>query len=257
VNQILIAEKIYVTPEMKRKKKLYKIEFFLSIFLVCLLSSFYIYAEYDKNKNEKVSQELLASVNIQPQEVDNTTISQERNIITVVLDDEEEFVNVEEIVDTEEIVEQTSEEPEIVMHNSPSGYEYYTLAVINIPKIGVNYPILCGTTGSKEETEELLKISPCKFHGADPHKEGNFCIVGHNYRNTKFFSKVPTLELGDTIEITDLYGKTVTYEIYDKYIVAPDDVRCTSQLTNGRVEITLITCTNDSQNRWILKAVAI
>jgi len=252
VNQILVTEKLYVTPELKRKKKMYKFEFFLSIFLVCLLSSFYIYAEYDKNKNEKIAQELLASVNIQ-QEVDNTTISKERNIITVVLDDDESEV----IVDTEELVEQTLEEPEIVMHTSPNGFEYYTLAIINIPKINVNYPIICGTTGSKEETEELLKISPCKFHGSDPHKEGNFCIVGHNYRNTKFFSKVPTLELGDTVEITDLYGKTLTYEIYDKYMVDPEDVRCTSQLTNGRTEITLITCTNDSQNRWILKAVAI
>jgi len=253
VNQILIAEKLYVTPELKKKKKLYKIEFFLSIFLVCILSSFYIYAEYDKNKNEKISQELLASVNIGQQEIDNTTISKERNIITVVLDENENEV----IVDTEVLVEETLEEPEIVMHTSPNGFEYYTLAIINIPKIEVNYPIICGTTGSAEETEELLKISPCKFHGADPHKEGNFCIVGHNYRNTKFFSKVPTLELGDTVEITDLYGKVVTYEIYDKYTVDPDDVRCTSQLTNGRTEITLITCTNDSQNRWILKAVAI
>ena len=251
MNQILITEKIYVTPELKKKKKMYKFEFFLSIILVCLLSSFYIYAEYDKNKNERISKELLASVNIGMQE-DTTTISPEKNIITVVLDDEEEA-----IVDTEELVEQTLEEPEIVMHTSPNGFEYYTLAVINIPKIEVNYPIICGTTGTPEETEELLKISPCKFHGADPHKEGNFCIVGHNYRNTKFFSKVPTLELGDTVEITDLYGKTVTYEIYDKYVVDPDDVRCTSQLTNGRTEITLITCTNDSQNRWILKAVAI
>lgn len=252
MNQILITEKIYVTPELKKKKKMYKFEFFLSIFLVCLLSSFYIYAEYDKNKNEKISQELLASVNIQQQDIDNTTISQEKNIITVVLDDEDG-----EVVDTEELVEETMNKPEIVMHTSENGYEYYTIAIINIPKIDVNYPIIRGMTGSKEETEELLKISPCKFHGADPNKEGNFCIVGHNYRNTKFFSKVPTLELGDTVEITDLYGKTFTYEIYDKYVVDPDDVRCTSQLTNGRTEITIITCTNDSQNRWILKAVAI
>lgn len=251
MNQILISEKLYVTPELKKKKKLYKIEFFLSIFLVCLLSSFYIHAEYDKNKNEKISKELLASVNVTGQE-DNTTISPEKNIITVVLDDE-----YGEVIETEELVQETINEPERVMYTSPNGFEYYTLAVINIPKIAVNYPIICGTTGSAEETEELLKISPCKFHGADPHKPGNFCIVGHNYRNTKFFSKVPTLELGDTVEITDLYGKTLTYEIYDKYVVDPEDVRCTSQLTNGRTEITIITCTNDSQNRWILKAVAI
>ena len=49
MNQILVTEKIYVTPELKRKKKLYKFNFFLSVFLVCVLFSYYIYAEYDRN----------------------------------------------------------------------------------------------------------------------------------------------------------------------------------------------------------------
>ena len=38
MNQILVTEKLYVTPELRRKKKLYKIQFFLSVFLVCLFS---------------------------------------------------------------------------------------------------------------------------------------------------------------------------------------------------------------------------
>lgn len=100
-----------------------------------------------------------------------------------------------------------------------------------------------------------MKIAPCKFWGADPNEIGNFCIVGHNYRNNKFFSKVPTLEIGDTIDITDTKGRTLIYEVYDKYVVSPDDVECTSQDTNGKKEITLITCTNDSKGRVIVKAV--
>ena len=83
---------------------------------------------------------------------------------------------------------------------------------------------------------------------------GNFCIVGHNYRNTRFFSKVPTLENGDIIEITDLTGRKISYRVYNKYTVDPTDVSCTSQLTNGNKEITLITCTNDSKMRVIVKA---
>lgn len=85
-------------------------------------------------------------------------------------------------------------------------------------------------------------------------KFGNFCIVGHNYRNSKFFSKVPTLENGDTIELTDLSGQIFTYEVYDKYTVDPNDTACTSQLTNGNTEITLITCTNDNVLRVVVKA---
>ena len=59
MNQILISEKLYVTPEIIRKKKLYKIEFFISIFLVVALFSYYIYAEYDKKKFANVSTENL------------------------------------------------------------------------------------------------------------------------------------------------------------------------------------------------------
>ena len=33
MNQILVTEKIYVTPEIKRKKKMYKFEFFLTVFV--------------------------------------------------------------------------------------------------------------------------------------------------------------------------------------------------------------------------------
>ena len=89
------------------------------------------------------------------------------------------------------------------------------------------------------------------------HQAGNLCIVGHNYRNTKFFSKVPKLKEGDIIKITDMYGTMVEYEVYDKYIVEPEDTSCTSQLTEGRTDITLITCTDDSKQRVIVKATAV
>ena len=59
MNQILISEKVYITPELKRKKRMYKIDFFISVFLVFILSSYYIYAEYDKSKSEEKAQEIL------------------------------------------------------------------------------------------------------------------------------------------------------------------------------------------------------
>lgn len=238
MNQILVSEKLYVTPDMKRKKKMFKIEFILSIFLVCVLSSYYIYAEYDRNKSEQVSQEILANIQFKEQE-------ENLESIVVVLNaafSEEQMVNIEEQI------EETTEIQSVQVSTAQDGTDYFTIATINIPKIGVNYPIL------SETTTELLKISPCKFWGADPNQAGNFCIVGHNYRNRHFFSKVPTLENGDIIEITDIYGKTLQYSVYDKFVVNPEDTACTSQLTNGRVEITLITCTDDSKQRVIVKA---
>lgn len=240
MNQILVSEKLYVTQEIKRKKKFFKFEFFLSVFLVCLLSSYYIYAEYDRNKSEQVSQEILQDMVFEEPE-------EKLESIVVILNSA--FAEEQEIDMTE--VEETVEIPSVQVATSNDGTNYYTIARINIPKINVNYPIL------SETTTELLKIAPCKFWGADPNQVGNFCIVGHNYRNSLFFSKVPNLEYGDIIEITDLSGKTVQYSVYNKYTVNPDDTACTTQLTNGRTEITLITCTNDSKQRVIIKATEI
>lgn len=62
MNQILVTKKLYITPELKRKKKVYKFNFFLSVFLVCVLVSLCIYAEYDRNKSEEVSQEIIIRI---------------------------------------------------------------------------------------------------------------------------------------------------------------------------------------------------
>ena len=66
MNQILVSEKLYITPELKRNKRMYKIDFFISVFLVVILFSYYIYAEYDKNKNESISQEILSNLTFNP-----------------------------------------------------------------------------------------------------------------------------------------------------------------------------------------------
>ena len=247
MNQILITKKLYITPELKRKKKVYKVEFFLSIFLVFILMSAYIYAEYDRNKSEEVSQEILANMDLQQE--DTTVVK--NNVLVIVLDDEQQ---------SEELNQKVEEKPVEVkkeIQTTQEGYRYATVATINIPKIGIQYPILDGETDSVEETEKLLKMSPVRFWGPEPNEVGNFCIVGHNYRDTRFFSKVPTLENGDLIEITDLSGKTINYQVYNKYQVVPEDTSCTTQLTDGKKEITLITCTNDNKHRVIVKARAI
>lgn len=238
MNQILISEKLYVTPELKKKKNIYRVQFFISIIFVCLLVAYYIYQEYDRIKNEQLSQEILANVDIEATQ-DNTVMNNEEDLLVVILNDSEEDTSIETAAFSTEV------------QTTASGTKYSTVAIVNIPKIGVNYPVL------SEASDELLKIAPNKFWGPNPNEVGNFCIVGHNYRNTKFFSKVPTLENGDIIELTDLRGRTLKYSVYNKYTVDPEDVACTSQLTGGKKEVTLITCTNDSKQRVIVKATEV
>ena len=253
MNQILVTKKLYITPELKRKKKIYKFDFLLSIFLVCILVSLCIYAEYDRNKNEETSQEIMSEFNTDAQE--DTTIAK-NNILVVVLDDANQTNDTDSNDNALQKNKQNGGSKKTVQTTS-EGYRYSTIATINIPKINLQYPILDGETDSEAETEALLKISPTKFWGSDPNEVGNFCIVGHNYRNSRFFSKVPSLVNGDIIEITDTSGNTLRYSIYNKYEVVPEDLSCTSQLTNGKKEITLITCTNDSKMRVIVKARAV
>lgn len=242
MNQILAEVKLYVTPELKKKKKAFKFEFVLSVFLLCILSSYAIYAEYDRNKSEQVSQEILASINFKPE----TEIIEEEVTVVILnaIPEEEEIVAQTQTVQTQVVVDVPEEQKSV----ASDGTEYFTIGVVNIPSINVNYPIL------STYTDALLKIAPCKFHGPNPNEVGNLCIAGHNYRNSKFFSKVPDMQLGDIIEITDLSGNTVEYKVYDMFIVNPDELGCTSQLTEGRKEITLITCTDDNKQRHIIKA---
>lgn len=253
MNQILITQKLYVTPELKKKKKFYRFEFFISVFLVCVLFSYYIYAEYEKTKSEEVSQTILANTDIEKQEKDDTTIKIQDNVLVVILDEKEQQQPQQAPAE-----ETPSAKPSTEVMKTKSGKEYTTVAIVKIPKLGIEYPVL------SETTDELLKIAPNRFWGADKdtgvydaNKVGNFCIVGHNYRNKKFFSKVPTLENGDIIELTDSTGKMLKYMVYNKYTVDPNDVSCTSQHTNGKRELTLITCTDDSRQRVIVKATEV
>ena len=245
MNQILVTEKIYVTPELKRKKKIYKFLFIVSIFLIISLCSVYIYAEYDRNKDESISKNILAFMD----EQDNTTISKDENALIVKLT-QDATLNAEEYEkESEQNANKLSYGGAVTSkYTAPDGTEYEYIGRIVIPKIGVDYPILSDTS------VELLKVSVCKFHGGNPNEVGNFCIAGHNYRNSRFFSKVDTLSVGDIIEITDLSKRTIQYEIYDIHTVNENDRSDTTQYTNGRKEVTLITCTDDGEQRIIVRS---
>lgn len=245
MNQILVTEKLYITPELRRKKKMYKFQFFLSVLLVCLLFSYYIYAEYDRNKSEEVSKEILQGIDfIEKSEIQkDTTIKEYDGMIVVALeeDEEPEEVNVQENI-------QGNVQENATEYKLPNGTSAIPEAVLNIPRLGINYPVL------SEWSEELLKISLNKYWGPKPNEIGNYCIVGHNYKSGKMFGKLPEITNGDIIELKDMSGRVIKYSVYDRYVVEPTDTACTSQLTGGKRELTLITCKTYGQQRLVVKA---
>lgn len=275
MNQILVTEKVIVTKEMRKKKKFYKRNFVLSIFLVCILFSYYVYAEYDRNKNESKSHEILSNLNTEIEanlnEEDNTVMEQSSfiasNAVRIENDVLKVFLNstsneeirlgnilrevraiVEENENNNEIQEEQQAEPVEEHRAEANNIEYKAEAIVKIPRLNIEYPVLT------ETSEELLKISVNKLWGPDPNKVGNYCIVGHNYKSGKMFGKLSSIKIGDEIELTDLSGKRVTYIVDKKYDIEPTDVSCTSQLTNGRREVTLITCSYSGTKRLVVQA---
>lgn len=245
MNQILVTEKIYVTPELKRKKKAYKFIFMLSVFLIISLFSAYIYAEYDRTKQEGIAGDILSFLT-----KDDTTVSSYNNALVVKITQE-----VAEEIDAggDDEIEYENQSSQLQTASStytaPNGKKYEAIGIVRIPKIEVNYPILAQT-----DNVEVMKVSPYKFWGADPNEVGNLCIIGHNYRKKGvFFSDVLSLGVGDIVEIQDLSQRTIEYEIYDIHTVDPNDKSDTTQYTNGKKEVTIITCTNDAIQRVIVK----
>ena len=55
MNQILVSQKIYVTKEMKRKRRIYRILYVISVITVIVLSLYYIINERNKAIQEGIS----------------------------------------------------------------------------------------------------------------------------------------------------------------------------------------------------------
>lgn len=140
--------------------------------------------------------------------------------------------------------EQTAREPEkVYMEN------YEVMGTIKIPKTGIEYPVLDSVT------KRSLEIAVGIAYGPGINEVGNTIIYGHNYRNGLFFSNNKKLSNGDKILLTDQMGQTVTYSIYNIYQTDPSDASYFTRDTNGKREISLQTCTDDSSARIIIWAV--
>ena len=128
-------------------------------------------------------------------------------------------------------------------------YKGYTVSSkLTIPTIYLETYIL------QNYSVNALRVSVTKFWGVDANQIGNFCIAGHNFKNKNMFSNLKKLNIGDRLFISDNEIGKIEYEIYDKFIVFPHETDCLNPETNGKREVTLITCTIDSKQRIIIKA---
>lgn len=231
-----------------KEKKIISIPLFIIVLFVMIITIlfFSVKAICFSNNNEPKENEI--------EQVDNN--SPEENILLAKIEEqqseEEENIQEEENIEQQDIAP-TPTTKKIKTYTDSNGQNYDSIGIIEIPSLGIKYPILATTS------EKLLKVSVTKYWGGNPNEVGNLCISGHNYKNSKFFGNLQNIKNGDVVKITDLEGKTLNYKVYDTYTVEPDDTSCTSQLTNGKIEITLITCYYENGSahatkRFIVKA---
>ena len=129
-------------------------------------------------------------------------------------------------------------------------YKGFNVAgTIHVPVLNLKYPIL------EQNTKKSLETSVVLMYTANGLNEvGNSVIIGHNYRNGTMFSNVKKLTNGDSIFILDTEGRKVEYKVYNIYRTSGNDSSYITRNTEGKREISLSTCTDDSKARTIVLA---
>ena len=178
---------------------------------------------------------------------DSNKVTQQENIeLNNVI--ETNIVEVEQPVVKQDEIFSVEDMPKSM--TAKTGVKYSVIGKIVIDKIGVNKYILDRTT------DNSLDLAVTKFPDSDTGPKintvGNFCITGHNYK--KIFKRLQELEKGDEFYLVGADGRKVTYTIYDKFSINPENEDCLNQNTNGKREVTLITCDPGAVTRLILKA---
>lgn len=137
MNQILSSNENRNLPSLpsshKNHSRFFKFQFVFCLIGAILSCGYYVYLQYDKNKHEALSYEILNRTNIT-----NLYENTESNYSgTRVVNDH--------IYETD-------------------GTGFSIVGIIEIKIIGVHYPII------NEFRYDLLKIAPCKFFGPNPNE---------------------------------------------------------------------------------------
>jgi len=122
------------------------------------------------------------------------------------------------------------------------------LAVLSIPKLGVEVPVFEGTD------DLTLNRGAGRIAGTvGPGEKGNMGIAAHR---DGFFRKLKDIQVGDRVELSARTGKFV-YTVEDIVIVTPKDVSVLRP--RPRPSLTLVTCypfyfVGDAPQRYIVHA---
>lgn len=164
--------------------------------------------------------------------------------------------NVEDVEDDEydeenAIAEQTGNVgPRGIDTNSLTYRDYKVEGKLEMPTVNLRYPVLEQMTNANE-----LEVSVAIQYGVGLNKVGNTVIIGHNYRSGLFFGSNKNMQIGDSVYITDTAtGTKVEYKIYNKFTTEESDTSYFNRNTDGKREVSLVTCQSNNKYRLVILA---
>lgn len=214
------------------------------IIAIIVIATILAIGAYNDLKEKEDRDKIYASLQNTVNQNSNTVINTD-NVI------QEENIVINTVVDNTVSNSTTSGTTESQSRPKTQFYKDYPMVgYIKIPKTGVEYPILL------DVTPKALEVGVGVMYPSNPilNEKGNVVIIGHNYRNGKFFADNDKLVIGDKIQITDLKGKTLNYTIYEISIIPETDTEYITRERGENVEISLSTCTDDGKARLVILA---
>lgn len=233
---------------MEKYSKFLTTIFVILIVLIIGLGAYIIYNFYDNYMADKSATELMIQFeNDYEQENENN----ENNENNEADQPTEEHPNIEE----NNTQTNTNKTGTSTSYNIGTYYkEYKVIGIISIPKLNIQYPIF------NVDNTATLRVGTAAIYPANVEAKlntpGNAVIVGHHYRNSRMFSKIHTLQNGDSIYITNIWGEKLEYKVYNNYTANEYDFSYATRDVGDAIEISLSTCTNNASTRTIIWAKA-
>lgn len=129
-----------------------------------------------------------------------------------------------------------TEQPGVLF--SVSGQAGDVFGVLSIPKLEMEMPLYLGAT-DKHMADGAAQLGQTSIPIGG--ENTNAVIAGHRgYNGAPYFRYVPELQVGDSVNITNLWG-TLHYKVVETRIIQPNDIDAI-KIQPGRDLITLLTC---------------
>lgn len=203
-----------ISSQKKFSKKTLRIQFFLSIIAIFIISFLFIYSKISLNNQESFSDLLVNNYSITQLYANNNHISTNSNI---------------------------SLKPDSI------------IGFIEIPTLNLSYPIFNELNDNLLKTSPCRFYGDFPTPSTLS-TNVNLCIAGHNYDNHKFFSDIKSLNMNDKIFLYNTSNKKYVYSVIKNYEVKSDDLSPVYNTISDSFELTLVTCNNFNGNRIIIKA---